>query len=362
MKDFKLLGIIFVLLALCSLSSYAGNNDRAGEAGSSQLLINPWVKSVGFGGANTASITGLEAMAMNVAGMAFTPKTEVMFANKNWLVGSGININSFGLSQRIGETGVIGLSAMSVSYGDIQVTTTSLPEGGIGDFSPTNLIIDFGYAKTFSNSISGGFTVRIISESISNISSRGVAFDAGIRYVTGENDQVKFGIALKNVGPTIKPSGDGLSFSDETDVTGVSITSSVDRRVAAYQLPSLLNIGFAYDFYLSPQKDSTSGEIKTLHRLTAAGNFSANSFTNDQYRFGLEYAFKELFMVRGGYVLESDVWFDSSQRVNAYTGPSFGASLVAPLGKKGTTFGVHYAYQLTERFDGTHSIGVKLNL
>jgi hypothetical protein len=35
---------------------WAGNKDRAGEAGASELLINPWARSSGWGGANTASV------------------------------------------------------------------------------------------------------------------------------------------------------------------------------------------------------------------------------------------------------------------------------------------------------------------
>ena len=50
------------------------------------------------------------------------------------------------------------------------------------------------YSKEFSNSIYGGLTMRIVSESISNVRASGVCFDAGIRYVTGENDG--FGLAL----------------------------------------------------------------------------------------------------------------------------------------------------------------------
>ena len=51
----------------------------------------------------------------------------------------------------------------------------------------------------------------MISESISNLKANGVALDAGIRYVTGEQDQIKFGIALKNVGPVMRFKGDGLA-------------------------------------------------------------------------------------------------------------------------------------------------------
>jgi len=362
MRNSKLSIALVMAVFLTSATGFAGNNDRAGEAGASQLLINPWARSVGFGGANTASVTGLEAMSLNIAGMAFTRKTELMFTYKNYLSGSDIKINSFGFSQRVSETGVIGVGVMSMNFGDIEVTTVDNPEGGIGTFSPSYLNLDFGYAQAFSNSISGGLSIKIISESISNVSSRGFAFDAGIRYQTGENDKVKFGISLKNVGPTMRASGDGLSYLTEDNSNGSAFQVTKNHRVADFQLPSLLNIGASYDFYVAPSIDSVSKDIKSMHRITLAGNFTANSFTNDQYKLGLEYAFREMFMIRGGYTLESDTWFDTEKRATAYKGPAFGASVVAPLGKKGTTFGLHYAYQMTENFSGTHSIGVRIDL
>lgn len=352
-----------ILLFACGVTAvFAGNPDRAGEAGASQLLINPWTQSVGFAGANTASATGLEAMGLNMAGLAFTRKTELMVNHKRYLVGSDININTFGFAQKIGETGVIGMSVMSMDFGEIDITKVDLPEGGIGTFAPSYTTIDLGYAKTFSNSIYGGLGVRIISESIANVGARGFAFDAGVKYVTGDNDQMKFGIALKNVGPTMKYSGDGLSFTETNDNVGFDVSSTQEHRAAAFQLPSLLNIGASYDFYLAPTVDSTSSEIKADHKIVLAGNYTSNSFTNDQYQIGLEYGFRNMFMIRGGYVLEDGVWFDSDKRATSYTGPAFGASFVAPLGKKGTTFGFHYAYQMTENFSGTHSIGIKLDL
>ena len=54
MKRIKL-SILVLLACGVSTSSMAGNPDRAGEAGASQLLINPWTQSVGFGGANNPS-------------------------------------------------------------------------------------------------------------------------------------------------------------------------------------------------------------------------------------------------------------------------------------------------------------------
>ena len=75
-------------------NALAGNPDRSGQAGATELLINPWARSSGWAGSNVAGARGLEAMFLNVAGTAFTKKTELMFARTNWLKGTDINPNA----------------------------------------------------------------------------------------------------------------------------------------------------------------------------------------------------------------------------------------------------------------------------
>ena len=48
---------------------------RVGSAGASELLINPFGRSSGWGSANIAGVTGLEGQYSNVAGLASTEKT-----------------------------------------------------------------------------------------------------------------------------------------------------------------------------------------------------------------------------------------------------------------------------------------------
>ncbi len=352
--------ILSVLLICVTTISFAGNKDRAGEAGASELLLNPWARSNGWAGANTASAIGLEAAHLNVAGLAFTRKTELLFTHTRLLVGSGVKMNAFGFSQRVSETGVLALGVTSISFGQIDVTTVNLPEGGIGTFSPSYVNLGLSYAKEFSNSIYGGITFKVINEAISNVKASGMAFDAGVRYVTGEYDQIKFGISLRNVGPPMKYAGDGLSFTSTDPNTG--ITSTQEHRSAGFELPSLLNIGASYDFYLNATEDTVTFEIKSDHKLTVAFNYTSNSFTKDQYRLGLEYGFKQRVMARLGYVMEAGTWFDSAKRTTAYTGPTAGFSFVAPLNKNGSTFSIDYAYQFTNPFSGTHNIGMRINL
>jgi len=350
--------ILYTATLLAGINIYAGNADRAGQAGASELLINPWARSSGLAGANTSNVKGLEASFLNIAGIAFTRKTELVFSHTNWLSGTDININSFGFTQRVGETGAVGLSVMSMSFGNIPITTVDLPEGGIGTFSPSFVNMGLSYAKGFSDNIYGGMTVRLISQAISDVSARGVTLDAGIQYLAGPYDNVHFGVALKNVGPRMRYSGDGLSFRTPLPANNASNTKTytVENRSANFELPSLVNIGAAYDLYFS--KDSLT--MKN-HRITFSGNFTSNSFSKDQFMFGLEYGFKSFLMVRGGYMFEEGIT-STTERTTVFTGPTAGITLEIPLNKSKSTFGFDYSYRHTDPFAGVHSIGARINL
>lgn len=340
---------LVAIAAFASTTVLAGNPDRAGSAGATQLLINPWTRSAGWGLANSASLRGVESMFGNVAGLAQVNRTEVVFSNTRWMSGSGVSINSIGLGQKLGSSGVLGITATTMSFGELEVTTYENPEGGRGTFSPTMANIGLAYAKSFSNSIHGGILVRMVSESIANVRTSGVCFDAGIHYVTGPQDNVHFGIALKNVGPAMSFSGDGLA------VQGLLVTGSdqltLEQRSGKFEIPSLLNIGASYDW-----------NISELQRLTFAGTFISNSFTNDQGIVGVEYAFKKMFHLRGGYLYEKGITSDE-ERTTVFTGPSAGVSLELPFGQeKKSAVSLDYSYRTTNPFSGVHSVGIRISL
>ena len=338
-----------ILIATLGLGSvWAGNPDRAGSAGASQLLINPWAASNGLAGANMASIQGLESVFTNVAGLSFIDKNELITANSQYLGGSGISLNSVGFATRIGDAGVLGITVSSMSFGDIPITTEDLPEGGIGTFSPSFSRIGVSFAKAFSNSIYAGFTLRLISESISNVKASGVAFDAGIRYVTGEDDNMRFGISLRNVGPPMRYAGDGLTTTATPQGSANSLT--VLQRSEKYELPSLVNIGVAYDVLKSENMV-----------LELNGMFTSNSFTKDQLGFGVETRIGDNLELRAGYLWEQGLFSDDNV-TTAYTGPAGGLSLKVPTGSNGSVIGLDYSYRTTNPFNGTHSVGLKITI
>lgn len=342
------------LLLTTGSDVFAGNKDRVGQAGAAQLEFNPWARSSGMGGANTANAIGVESIFGNVAGLAYQGKTDLSFSYNDYLRGSGVSTVAFGFGQRIGETSVLALTLNSFQLGDIDITEVNTPEGGNGTFTPSIMNLGLSFAKEFSNTISAGATVKVISEGMADLNGSAVAFDMGIRYVTGEQENLKFGISLKNVGGAMQFDGDGLST--KVDVDGKEMT--VNQRVEAFELPTSLNLGISYDYFIG---ESISGEnaraYQAEHRITGMGNFMAKSFGRDIIQFGLEYAYMEKFMIRGGYNTEGD-----ANEFSAFSGLSGGASLAWPINENGSFIAFDYAYRANNDFDGTHTIGLRVNL
>lgn len=349
---FAILLVGLIILPMDKVS--AGNKDRSGQAGAAELLIDPFAKSSGWGSVGTANAYGLEAMYANIAGTAATKGTEIIFSYTDWLQGADIKIMNFGFSQKLGQNkGVLSLDIMSMNFGEINITTTNSPEGQLGTYNPNYLNINLAYAKAFSNSIFGGLNVKVISESITDATATGIALDAGIQYITGDKDQIKFGVALKNIGPTMKFSGDGLSFRGIIPTHGNdNDLFTVETRSAPFEMPTALRIGASYDFLI--------GE---MHRITLAGNFTSNSFTEDQFTLGLEYCLKPFFALRAGYTYQTGIFnSDVADRGTVFTGLNAGFSVSVPFNKeKETGIGIDYSYRTTNPYSGVHCIGLKLN-
>jgi hypothetical protein len=237
-----------------------------------------------------------------------------------------------------------------MDWGEIMVTEVSNPDGNGSTYSPNLTNIGVSYAKEFSNSIYGGVTIKVISEQTANLGSMGIAFDAGIQYITGSREQIRFGITMKNVGPTMKMEGDGMSFRGST-LSNEDVILTAEMRSAEYELPALIKLGGSYDF-----------DFGELHKLTIMAAFTENSFSKNQFHGGLEYNFRGLFQVRGGYIYEDGITSVAS-RTTAFTGLTAGFSLDVPL-KKGSDnkFAIDYSYRDTDPFNGSHSIGVRISL
>ena len=334
--------ILLCMLFVASVS--AGNPDRQGEAGAYELLMNPWARSSGLNSMNTSLASGVEANWVNPAGMGRIRKTQVVLCNTRWLVPSGLTINAFGLAQKVGKNGTLGVAITSLGFGDIPVTTTNAPAGTGATYSPNFFNLGLGYSHLYGNKVSVGFLVRGVSESIQDVNAFGLAIDAGVQYVAGQNDNFKLGISLRNIGSPMKFGGEGLSTQLSSE-TNSKLT--YDVRASRYELPSLLNIGVSYEFKFSE-----------LVKLTPLMNFTSNSFGRDEIGAGAELGITEHLILRGSY--KAEVGKSSGAGKSAPNGLSAGLSLTTAIKKKSDSrLSLDYAYRPSNPFQGTHNIGLR---
>jgi opacity protein-like surface antigen len=346
--------LLVLMLLAPSTALMAGNPDRQGEAGAGQLLLNPWARSSGLHSMSTAFVSGVEAMQINVAGLARIKTTQVYLGHTRYLQGTDIGLNAVGVAQKVGKSGAIGISIMAVDVGDILVTTTNQPDPtkeGV-TFSPSLFNMGLSYAHMFENKVTVGVTFRFVSESTDLVSANSFAIDAGVQYVTGPQDNFKIGIALRNVGAPMTYKGDGFTSAAGSPNPDLDYNLTYALRAQRAELPSLVNIGISYDFIFNPQ-----------NRLTFVSNFTANSFSQDQIGAGLEYAFNNMFMLRGGYRYEFGSTANDGVEGPVETGIAAGFSFQVPLKKKSErTFAIDYAYRHTKLWDGSHSLGIRFDL
>lgn len=353
--------------ALVTTQAFGGNDNKRGTAGAAELLINPWSRSAGMAGANTAGVRGIEAANLNIAGMAYTTGSEFQLCSSRYLSGSDITISSLGYSQKVSEYGVMGISVVTMNLGKFYETTLANPDGTGNTFTPSYNNIGVGYSQIFSKRVTGGVMVRLVDHSLPRASAWDAGVDAGVQYQS-DDQRFRFGVAMRNWGPKTSYSGEGFNVKAIINNNENSYSQTLSNNSAIFEIPSQFNIGTAYDFNLADG-----------NKLTGALNFMSNSFTQDQVQLGTEYNYKDLFMVRSGYTLQNN-FLTTNSATDLNLGPSAGFTLNVPydLGtrddddeeerekvkktksKKQRFVGINYAYRSTAYFFGTHTLGFSL--
>lgn len=168
-----------------------------------------------------------------------------------------------------------------------------------------------------------------ISEKIRQEQASGLAFDFGFQYAPGWRG-LRLGATIKNLGPNMRFSGPGFE-----KIIGTEPRKS---EPAAFELPSSVNFGISYDIYNYEN-----------NRLMAQGAFQSNNFSEDEYRFGAEYSFRDMFFLRGG--------FAASNQTEYIYGPAAGAGLKLKMG--GTDITVDYSWAKTDFFKDNQVFTVK---
>jgi hypothetical protein len=335
-------GIIFlmIVLFLASLPVYAGDESRIGTAAGTQVQIPVGARNLAMSGADITYTKGVDAIYWNPAGLSnMEMRASGMFSTVN--IFSDIRVHYLAVGAGFGSIGHVGVSIKALDFGDIPITTIEDMDGNTGQtFSPTFSTIGLTYANKLTSSIQVGLTAKMISESIPRASASAIAFDIGIQYQNlGGIEGVSFGVVAKNIGSNMSYEGSGLLER----VSNEGRTEYLSRDASSDQLPASLEIGVAYKYNLMEKND-----------LMVTGTFQNNNIENDNLRFGLEYGFDNLVMVRGGYVYTTNT--ESEDLLYTFT---LGAGLQYTLGE--TTIGVDYAFRNSQYFDANNMFGIRVS-
>ena len=317
------------LLALSLSTAYAGNDRRVGTAGATELLLPIGSRGVSLGGSVISSVSGVESMYWNPAGLASLEGTEAMFSHIPYI--ADINIDYIGIAKTVEGFGVLGAGAKVVSIGDIEETTGDFPDGTGRIFSPTLSVFNLSFAKVLTANVSFGLSTMFIHESIFEVSATGMAFDAGFIYNPRWRG-LTLGLTIKNYGGNMKFDGKGFD----------NIINAHPQRGlnAKSELPSSINFGFAYDLL-----------NEDLNYAAFSGTFQSNNFSQDVWNGGVEYVYDGKYSLRAGY--------NYSDREQYIYGASFGAGVMLPLGNMDLT--MEYTWTQTDVFDNNQYFTFKAN-
>jgi hypothetical protein len=324
---------------LTSLNPVDVKNKKTGTAAGVELLIPVGGRGMAMSGATIATTSGIEAMYWNPAGLArMEDQAQGMFSNMSYI--ADISVNYGAVAIKFGTFGTVGMSVKAIGFGDIAMTTVDDPEGIAGRvFSPAFITVGASYARQFTDAITAGINMKLISENLHRVTGSGTAFDIGIQYdgVAGF-DGVKLGVALKNMGPEMKFDGSGLlRKAVATDARRPNQYYS--SLGASFQLPTSVEIGLAYD-----QK---MGEAMSYNINSA---YEANSLYLDSYRFAGEVTY-ELNNIRlagrGGMDL-----LDTGPDDDNLFGPTFGFGL--EFDTQAINITIDYAYRSVDYFSNNN--------
>jgi len=287
------------LAAVCGIAALAaapaGAQDKPGTTAAPFLALGVDARGAAMGSAQSATSAGAAALywnpsALGLAGAGARPGSgQAVFSNNEWFVGSRLQF--FGVALNAGDLGTFGLSVTAMDYGEEAVTTVEQPEGTGEMYAALDLAVGVHYARALTDRFAVGGTVKLIRQQIWNESASGAAVDLGVTYRTDYRG-LTIGMALANFGTDMHMTGRDLRR--RIDIApgqgGNNDGLPAELETGYWPMPLIFRVGVAAD----PVR---SGD----HRVTLALDGQAPSDNSQSASAGMEYGFRDLFFVRGGY-------------------------------------------------------------
>lgn len=163
------------------------------------LFLDAGAEQGALGGAFTAGGGSADVIAYNPAGLAALGSHHAVFTHQPHF--QDVTRQRFAAAGRSG----LGFSVDHLSYGELQRTTLSSPDGaGLGGFTPTAWTAAAGLGVPLTESLSAGAAGKFIREEIDDARASAWAADAGLQLEVLADPRWRLGVAVQNLGPRVR--------------------------------------------------------------------------------------------------------------------------------------------------------------
>ena len=334
--------IAALVLVIVTAGLGYGQVKKTGLTGAAFLKVGVGARSVALGSATTSLLGDVNQMFWNPAGIALSSEQwQATFTYNRWI--AELSHNAGAIAHNFGSLGTIGIGLISLGVSDIPADRDVVPGFLLATFEPydtetsgtysyLDLAAQVTWARNFTDRLALGATVKMIRQSIDEVSTSSVAFDFGSTYKIGFRNAV--------IGARINNLGKDLKFYD-----------------IGSPLPLVFSVGGSINLVENEQNTVT-----LLADATKPQDADQMIFT------GGEYSFNKMVSVRGGWKFNYAGVTDTKRNEfnqeiidapRTEEGISVGGGLKIPMGENRIV--VDYAFTEFGILDNTHRFSLNVS-
>ncbi len=339
-------GVCMSVLLASLAASVSFAQSKVGTTAAQFLGIPVGAKGIAMGGAFVASKDDVTSLYWNPGAISQMNKSEFVFSNSEWLVGT--KFRWLGLMLALDGENTLGLSFTQLDYGEEEVTTVASPEGTGELWSAKDFALGLSYCRRLTEQFSIGGSAKYINQTIYNETASTISFDIGLLYITDFNN-MRLGMSMSNFGGDLQLSGKDLLQRVDIDPThsGSNKTLVGDLKTDAWPTPLLFRVGLAMDVV----KDDMMSATVAVDALRPNDN-------RESVNVGAEIGWRGMVFVRGGFqslfANEPPLGKDVQQQ-----GLTLGAGVKYKL-EGIASVEVNYAYMQFGLFDNLNTIALSI--
>ena len=282
--------ILFLIIMSLNTQGYTqgGGIKKVGTTAFQFLKVIPDARSTAMGETGVTFSNSSDAVFSNPAGISEIPDFDVSVSYIDWLL--DMSHSAVSVAKAFSNVGTFAFHAVLTDVGEIEETrvdylfrdeATGVYNPGLtgNTFTPGSQVFGLSFSRYITNNFTFGLTAKWAREDLGVESASSLMFDGGVIYNTRFRS-LKLATSLINFGPEV-------TFIDES-----------------YPLPQILTIGTS--FYVFAPNDAMFFQARQCKMLFAFNMVEARDY-GQQYQVGLEYGFKDMLFLRGGYKINYDI-------------------------------------------------------